>query len=152
MEMLVLMAICSYGMEPEDKQIQMRCLTVPVNWALPFTPLSDIDISSFHASEIFLVLHFNHIFQNQMGSSSELFPRQLLIILKLLISNNLVAITIIPYLHKIFIGPFMDFWTANCKANIPSVTSENILSAILRAQGPITNSWLIAFSKKLEDQ
>lgn len=42
----------------------------------------------------------------------------------------------------------MDFWTANCKANITSVTRENIFSAILRAQWLTTNSWRIAISKK----
>ncbi len=93
--------------------------------------------------KIFLGLYFNHIFQDHMGSSSisisELFPRQLLMILNLIISKYSVGVTIIPYLHKIFIVSFMDFWTGNCKANITSVTSENILSAILRAQWPITN-------------
>lgn len=51
MEIQILMAICSYGVEPEDKQIQMRCLTVPINRASPFTPLTVIDISLFHASK-----------------------------------------------------------------------------------------------------
>lgn len=69
MEMFwVLVAICSYGMEPEDKQIQMRCLTMPINWASPFTLLSGIDNSFFHASETFLGLQFCHFFQNNTRS------------------------------------------------------------------------------------
>lgn len=141
MEIQILMAICSYGVEPEDKQIQMRCLTVPINRASPFTPLTVIVISLFHASKY--SLGFISIISYKMGPSSisisELFPRQLLMILNLIISKYSVGVTIIPYLHKIFIVSFMDFWTGNCKANITSVTSENILSAILIAQWPITN-------------
>lgn len=112
MERLVLVSICSSGIKPEDKQ--MRSLTVPMNWVSPFTPSLSFYytaflslfycISLFHASEIFRGHNF---FQNHMGSSSisifVLFPRPSMI-LKLIISKASVAITIIPYLHKICIG------------------------------------------------
>lgn len=124
MEILVLVFICSYGIKPEDKQT--RCLTVPINWVSPFTPSLSVISLYFMLQKYSLgIISFKTTWGSSSISIFVLFPR-LSLILKLIISKASVAIAIIPYLHKIFIGLFMDFWKTNCKPNIPSTTSENI--------------------------